>query len=249
MPRPAARPPVRLAAALAAAVALAACSAPDRLAGPRRNALPAYTGPDPVIFVHGWHSNAGVWTTMLGRFRADGWAAGRLHAFSYDTRVSNADIAFVLRHKVDSVLAATGATKVDVVTHSMGALSARYYTRYLGGDARVDAWVSLGGPNYGTDTALLCGQRSCIEMRRGSSFLGSLNLSDPTPGAPRYATWWSPCDEVILPQSSTVLTGATNTRTGCIRHGQLHQNATIYGQLREWVRPSASATAVLASVR
>lgn len=35
--------------------------------------------------------------------------------------------------KVDQILAATGATKVDLVTHSMRALNTRYYLRNLGG--------------------------------------------------------------------------------------------------------------------
>ena len=40
-----------------------------------------------------------------------------------------------------------------------------------------------------------------------STFLKSLNATDETPGLPRYATWWSPCDEVINPDSSVPLAG------------------------------------------
>ncbi len=74
----------------------------------------------------------------------------------------------------------------------MGALSARYYTKNLGGSSKVDALISLGGANHGTNTAFFCAQTSCIEMRPNSSFLNALNKKDETPGTPRYATWWSP---------------------------------------------------------
>jgi triacylglycerol lipase len=78
-----------------------------------------------------------------------------------------------------------GATKVDIITHSMGTLSARYYVRNLGGDGKVDALVSLGGANHGTSTANLCFDASCVEMRPNSTFLTNLNSIDETWGTPR----------------------------------------------------------------
>jgi triacylglycerol lipase len=141
-----------------------------------------------------------------------------------------------VRDKVDQILAATGAAKVDVITHSMGGLSSRYYVKNLGGDLKVDEWVSLGGPNHGTDTANFCWDTSCGEMRVGSSFLTALNAGDETPGAVRYGTWWSPCDNVINPDSSVALSGASNTRTACLGHSALYEDATVFGQVRDFVR-------------
>jgi len=200
-------------------------------------ALPASASAnDPILFVHGWNSSGSTWTTMISRFQADGWTSSELNNWSYNYRQSNATTASEIRTKVDSILAATGAAKVDVITHSMGGLSSRYYAKNLGGDAKIDEWVSLGGPNHGTDTAWGCFDTSCVEMRRGSSFLTALNSGDETPGAPNYRTWWSPCDEVINPDSSVALSGATNTQTACISHSGLKENATVYAQVREFVR-------------
>ena len=191
---------------------------------------------DPILFVHGWNSSGSTWTTMIGRFQADGWTSAELNNWSYNTSQSNVTTAGQVRDRVDQILAATGAAKVDIITHSMGGLSSRYYLKNLGGDAKVDEWVSLGGPNHGTDTANFCWQASCIEMRRGSSFLSALNSGDETPGAPTYATWWSPCDEVINPDSSVPLSGASNTQTACMSHSNLKENATVYAQVRDFVR-------------
>lgn len=207
----------------------------------------------PILFVHGWNSTGGIWTTMIGRFKTDGWTDARLHAFSYNTAVSNATTAGIIGSKVDSILVATGASKVAIVSHSMGSLSARYYVKnVLGADGKVSAFVSLAGANHGTQTAGTCvflfGQTSCAEMLPGSTFLTALNADDETPGITAYATWRSPCDNVISPQSSTVLDGATNTLTSCLQHGQLYTDATVYGQVRSFVNQTAPS-AFIASAR
>lgn len=219
---------------LAALLALATLAACTDGTGPRASAA-VYSGPDPIVFVHGWNASASTWNTMVTRFKADGYTAQQLVAFSYNTSQSNATTASLIAKKVDSVLAATGASRVDLVSHSMGALSARYYVKNLGGAAKVDAWVSLGGPNHGTSTAYACLQTSCLQMWPKSSFLNGLNTGDETPLSPRYATWWSPCDEVINPHSSTPLSGATNTQTSCLSHSALHEDAAVYAQVRTWL--------------
>jgi triacylglycerol lipase len=192
---------------------------------------------DPILFVHGWNSSASTWNAVVGRFAADGWTSAELNTWSYNTAQSNATTAQQLATKVNSVLAATGAARLDLISHSMGGLSTRYYVKNLGGGPKVDEFVSLAGPNHGTGTANLCfWNTSCFEMRPGSSFLNALNSGDETPSTPRYGTWWSPCDEVINPDTSTILSGAANTQTSCLSHSGVKDSATVYAQVREFVR-------------
>lgn len=191
---------------------------------------------DPIVFVHGFASSGQIWTTMIGWFIGDGWPAADMTAWSYDPSLSNVTIAQQLKTKVESVIAATGALKVDLITHSMGGLSSRYYAGALGGSGTIEAWVSLGGPNHGTTTANLCNLQPCLEMRPGSAFLTALNSGDETPGSPRYATWRTPCDEATTPPESVILTGATNTQTACIGHSDLYRDATVYAQVRDWIK-------------
>jgi triacylglycerol lipase len=200
----------------------------------------------PILFVHGWNASASTWTTMVGRFKADGWTSAELSTFSYNTAQSNATTAGIIKQKVDSIRTATGSAKVEIVTHSMGALSARYYVKNLGGEGSVDALVSLGGPNHGTTTAQLCFQTACQEMWPNSAFLAALNATDETPGGERYATWRSPCDEVINPHDSVILDAGpsgtvANTLTACMNHSQLHEDATVYAQVRDWVNQPFAA--------
>lgn len=191
---------------------------------------------DPILFVHGWSENESLWTTMIGRFEKDGWTKAELNNWKYNTSQSNVTTAKEVATKVSQILTATGASKVDLITHSMGALSTRYYIKNLSGESKVDDWVSLGGPNHGTSTANFCTQTSCVEMRQKSTFLNELNAGDETPGAVNYGTWWSPCDEIINPHTSVILTGATNTETACLTHAALTTDETVYTQVREFVK-------------
>ena len=211
-------------------------TAPTTTAPTTTTTAPPSAGPDPILFVHGWNSSGSIWSTMIGRFSADGYPADRLQSWSYDTSQSNKTTAAQISAKVDEIRAATGATKVDIISHSMGGLSSRWYVKFLGGEAKVDEWVSLGGPNHGTDTANFCWQTSCTEMRVGSTFLRDLNAGDESPGVVRYGTWWSPCDSVINPDSSVPVAGATNTQTACLGHSDLYVDATVYGQVLGFVR-------------
>jgi triacylglycerol lipase len=208
-------------------------------AGP---AAEAHSGADPILFVHGWNSSASAWNTMIDRFVGAGHARSSMLAITYNSNQSNATIANQVRDAVNSLRASTGASRVDIVTHSMGGLSSRYYLKNLGGagssgsSASVDEWVSLGGPNHGTNTAYLCYPFSagCRDMVPGSGFLNSLNSGDETPGGVRYGTFWSSCDEVINPDDSVLLSGATNTGVGCLGHSALRTDANVFDQVHSF---------------
>ena len=198
---------------------------------------PAALAKEPILFVHGWSESASAWNTMIANFEKDGYAKSELVAYSYNTSNSNKVSAEKeVKVRVENLLKSTGAAKVDIIAHSMGSLNSRWYIKFLGGESKVDDWVSLGGPNHGTDFANFCFSTACTEMRVGSKFLAELNAGDETPGAVNYGTWWSPCDEIINPDSSVPLSGATNTKTACISHAALRTDATVYSQVREFTK-------------
>lgn len=190
---------------------------------------------DPVLFVHGWNGEGRTWDAMLENFRRAGWSDAQLFNWAYDSSQSNTLTAQQIAVMVERILRITGAEKVDIVTHSMGALSSRYYLKNLGGTAKVDAWVSLAGPNHGTYTSNLCGSAACGEMRLGSPFLAALNDGDETPGKVRYATWRSACDLVINPDSSVPLIGAVNVETACLTHENITRDGRVFSQVLAFI--------------
>ncbi|MCX4910662.1 triacylglycerol lipase [Streptomyces sp. NBC_00878] len=192
---------------------------------------------NPVVFVHGLSSSSSSWDDWVADFRADGYTSSELFTWSYDWGESNATSAQQLSAKVQSVLSQTGASKVDLVVHSMGALNSRYYLKNLGGTSYVDDFVSTAGTNHGTTTAGWCSwlYTSCAEMYPGSSFLTALNSGDETPGSVSYASYWSNCDEALDPDSTALLSGATNVGVGCVSHDLMNNDHGVYEQVRDFI--------------
>ncbi|MET9834293.1 alpha/beta fold hydrolase [Streptomyces sp. NPDC006385] len=192
---------------------------------------------DPVVFVHGLSSSASTWGDWIGYFKADGYTSAELNARSYDWAQSNATTARQLATEIRDVLARTGASKVDLVVHSMGALSSRYYLKNLGGTSYVDDFVSTAGVNHGTSTASWCAwlYTSCAEMNTGSSFLTALNSGDETPGGVSYASYWSNCDEALTPDTTAILSGATNVEVGCVAHTDMNNDHGVYERVRGFI--------------
>ncbi|MER7760251.1 alpha/beta fold hydrolase [Streptomyces sp. NPDC097619] len=179
---------------------------------------------NPVVFVHGYNADPGVWGSLRADLRADGYADSQLFSWGYDTHQSvNEVLAGRFAEYVAQVRRQTGAAQVDVVAHSFGSLVSRWYLKHGGGTSSVARWVSLAGPNHGTYISWGCviWDQACRDMSPGSYVQRKLAEGDETPGSTAYATFWSDCDEVINPDGSVPLSGALNTYAGCLEHNEL----------------------------
>ncbi|MFF4320111.1 esterase/lipase family protein [Streptomyces sp. NPDC001568] len=179
---------------------------------------------NPVVLVHGYNADPGVWGSLREDLKADGYTDSELFSWGYDTHQSvNEVLSGRLAAYVDQVRRQTGAARVDIVGHSFGSLVSRWYVKHGGGGATVGRWISLAGPNHGTSTAWACAlwDQACRDMTPGSYVVKNLAAGDETPGQVRYATFWSECDEIVNPDSSVPLAGATNTPVGCLDHNDL----------------------------
>ncbi|MFD5890831.1 esterase/lipase family protein [Streptomyces sp. NPDC060334] len=194
---------------------------------------------NPVVLVHGYNADPGVWGSLREDLRADGYADAELYSWGYDTHRSvNEVLAGRLGAYVEQVRRETGAARVDIVAHSFGSLVSRWYVTYGGGGATVDHLVSLAGPNHGTSIAWGCAlwDQACRDMTPGSYVVKNLAAGDETPGAVAYATFWSNCDEVVNPDDSVPLTGATNTPVGCLGHNDLLGDDATSAGVRAFLR-------------
>jgi len=188
--------------------------------------------PDPVLLVHGFRGSSSGWHALANSLRAQGYRASEIDAIDYDDDASNLDVARQIDHEVKALRARTGATRVDVVSHSMGAISSRYYLERLGGAVNVDAWVSLAGVNEGTVWAYGCYVLTpCQEMVPTSSVIERLNDGFHPVATTRYGAWWSPCDEAIIPRVNAELPGAHNVETTCLGHTEVRTDPQVLGQV------------------
>ncbi|PWI19478.1 lipase [Streptomyces sp. Act143] len=123
---------------------------------------------------------------------------------------------------VDKVLAATGAAETDVVGHSQGGMMPRYYLKFLGGAAKVNALVGIAPSNHGTTlnglTQLLpyfpgaadllsTSTPALADQVAGSPFLTKLNEGGDTVPGVKYTVLATKYDEVVTPYRSQYLSG------------------------------------------
>jgi len=155
----------------------------------------------PVMVVHGYRCNSGLWWWMIARLRAAGFAAD---AIDLEPALASLDrFADQLHHAIEAYLQDTGARKLRLVTHSMGGLVARaYLQRY--GSQRVGKVITLACGHHGTRIARLGLGKNAREMERGSAWLAALPEPAPVP----VLTVWTAQDNFIGPQTSSRLSGA-----------------------------------------
>ena len=120
---------------------------------------PSAAHPQPVILVHGTFADmSDSWQALSPLLYDEGYCVFALNYGSYNGSGSlgvyaTGDIATSaqkLSGFVDKVLAATGASQVDLVGHSQGGMMPRYYIKNLGGAAKVNTLVGLAPSNHGT---------------------------------------------------------------------------------------------------
>ncbi|MCX5144954.1 MULTISPECIES: triacylglycerol lipase [unclassified Streptomyces] len=214
----------------------AGAAAPTATPAARSAAVQPLSTSTPVVFVHGYTGNASNWVTARSVFQLNGWSSSNLFAYEYNSYGNNITNAQGLATFVNNVKARTGASKVAIVNHSMGGLVSQYYLKVLGGNTSVSHLASIAGANHGTTYAGACLiYTTCQQMYPGSSFISQITSGDETPGDTKYATWYSACDGIILPYTSTRLSGATNNNVLCQTHIGYLTDTVVLGQIARFV--------------
>lgn len=191
---------------------------------------PSAAHPRPVVLVHGTFANSTDNWLGLGPYLVDrGYCVfaldyGQLPGVPLLYGLGPVDqSAAQLATFVDKVLAATGAAKADLVGHSQGGMMPRYYLKFLGGAAKVNALVGIAPSNHGTDldglTNLLPyfpGAADLLSTKTpaladqivGSALLTKLNAGGDTVPGVHYTVIATKYDEVVTPYQSQYLTGS-----------------------------------------
>jgi len=171
----------------------------------------------PVLFVHGINGTSAAWQTMAGRLEEDGWPPEYLYFFdaqdpSWGCNVDNAEAIKIL---VSTIMDETGSNRVDIVAHSMGTISSRYFIKNLGGTELVNTCVTLGGMHHGLLTPCLAPDFVrmfvCVwmELCQSGEFIAQLNADPATPGLLHWVSMYGTADETV-PNESSHLEGAEN---------------------------------------
>jgi triacylglycerol lipase len=177
--------------------------------------------PDPILLVHGFRGSASNFSELAPWLDARGRTVVALSLPSQDNKVN--------AQYIKDQIAAHGWTRVDLVMHSMGGLSGRYLIKSLGGAASVQAYVSLGAPQYGVYPACALPAFYGGQMCPWSSFLSALNSGDDTPGGSAWGTIYSRNDEIVPYDRSRLDGGACHYQVSGISHdGLLHSPSVTF---------------------
>ncbi len=190
---------------------------------------PSAAHPRPVVLVHGTFGNSvDNWLGLAPYLKNRGYCVfsldyGQLPGVPFFHGLGPVEkSAEQLDAYVDRVRAATGAAKVDVVGHSQGGMMPRYYLKFLGGAAEVNALIGIAPSNHGTTlsglTALLpyfpgaedllgTATPALADQIAGSAFLTKLNAGGDTVPGVRYTVIATKYDQVVTPYRSAFLTG------------------------------------------
>ncbi|WP_406434107.1 alpha/beta fold hydrolase [Streptomyces sp. NBC_00631] len=191
---------------------------------------PSAAHPRPVVLVHGTLGNSvDNWLSLAPYLEDRGYCVfsldyGRLDGVPVFYGLGPIDkSAEQLAAFVDKVLAATGAARADLVGHSQGGMMPRYYLRFLGGAAKVNALVGLAPDNHGATLSGLTnllpyfpGASDLIkattpglaDQMPGSDFLTKLNAGGDTVPGVHYTVIATKYDEVATPWQSQYLSGS-----------------------------------------
>ncbi len=191
---------------------------------------PSASHPRPVVLVHGTFENGtDNWEVLAPYLEDRGYC---VFSFDYGMITSLglfgglgpiADSAQQLSDEVNKVLSATGAAKVDLVGHSQGGMMPRYYLKFLGGAAKVNALVGLAPDNHGTTldglekiADKIPGAEALVgdvtpgltDQLSNSAFLQKLNAGGDTVPGVKYTVIATDTDEVVTPYQSEFLSGS-----------------------------------------
>ena len=148
----------------------------------------------PMLLVHGYGCNRGIWWWLRPRLEAAGHVVATI---SLEPPWGGIDgFAEQLHARIEAVCAATGAPRVTLVGHSMGGLVSRaYLARH--GDARVARLISIASPHGGSRLAHLGLGRCARQMQPGSHWLA--RLAQQRVNVP-FVSIRTPQDNFVMPQ-------------------------------------------------
>jgi pimeloyl-ACP methyl ester carboxylesterase len=170
----------------------------------------AKSGQPPVLLIHGYLATRGS-LHLFEQHLADRGHIVISYPLGFPVNMRDIrDSAGLIARKVESIVAQTGVTSIDVVGHSMGGLVGLYYLKRLGGRHRVRRLIMMGTPTQGTWSALLGlvtapFGRASLQLLPGSPFLRDLEEMPLPRGVEVIAI--GAIRDWLAPLSTTVLDG------------------------------------------
>jgi triacylglycerol esterase/lipase EstA (alpha/beta hydrolase family) len=164
-----------------------------------------------VVFIHGFFCNRAFWSPWLTQLHAQDRAFASVTLEPVFGSID--DYAAIVEAAVVKVTQATGQPPT-LICHSMGGLAARAWLRSnTANDARIKRIITIGTPHFGT---ALSTEKALLpfinthQMQRLGAWIHQLATEEPAGRYTKFTCWYSNCDNIVVPTSTAMLSGADN---------------------------------------
>ncbi len=185
------------------------------------------SGP-PVLMLHGYGANSGFWRPFSRRLRAAGIGHAAINLEPVLADID--DYAPRIDAAVQALCSASGATQVVVLCHSMGGLAARAWLRACGSE-RAARVITLGTPHFGSTLAGFAIGTNARQMLtpagNADSWIARLDASENAALRALFVSVYTRHDNIVSPQSSAVLPGASHIALDLVGHVALGFDAVV----------------------
>ena len=174
----------------------------------------------PVLLVHGYFSNRGIFWQLRKRLMAA--QIGAIYTLNLEPLLGSIDrMVPLLDKRIEQICAETKSANVIVVAHSMGGLVTRKYMAGNANLARIKCFISIGTPHHGSQLAAF-GTGQCVQdMRPGSKWLAALELAEKATIKPPTLSIYTLNEDLVYPPESSKLDWAVSENVSVVAVGHV----------------------------
>ena len=136
----------------------------------------------PVVFIHGYLASGDTWANQVMRFTSNAYCDNLLYAYDWNS-VGGSSNQALLDAFIDTVLARTGATQVDLVGHSAGGGYGYAYCEDTTRAKKVAHYVHIGSSSQSSpagandEVPTLCISSADDAVAGATSITGATNIT------------------------------------------------------------------------
>ncbi len=193
----------------------------------------------PILLVHGFFSNRGMWLRFRQRLAAAN--VGPIYTVTLEPLTGSIDaMVTTLAARIAEILRATHQEKIIVVAHSLGGLVTRAYMAQ-NGSTRIARLITLGTPHHGTQLAG-AGMFECARQMKYQGpwleMLADMEAADPQV-VPTLAIY-TVNDDLVYPPESAVLEWAECVPVSAVGHVGLLYSEPVANRVIAAIRKHTS---------
>lgn len=189
----------------------------------------------PVLLIHGYCCNYGVWRDVAARLQGLGHTVLAINLEPLFCSID--DYAPQVEQAVAQLRAQTGQQRVALVGHSMGGLVIRAWMRAFG-DTQLAVAMTLGSPHQGTQITPHAKLPNARQMVWASDWLQALQTSENHQRRALLRVALTEQDAIVFPQNAQTIQGVNTQGFSGIGHLQLCTDARVF----DWVAAQLHAS-------